>query len=140
MKLRQLVVLAASLERSVHGHLNCAAQILKLGSKGIRGNREGDGVAMGRGNGRVQHNGRLVLARSTEPVGSLVEAIPVQRADEIVVAKSADGHGVLSGVEMGSVITGSKCRGDQGQGCNCELSESIHICEFSRSQYVQILG
>lgn len=122
VKLRQLVVLAAGLERSVNRHLNRAAQILKLGSKGVRLHGEGNGVAMGRGDGRVQHNGRLVLAGSTELIGRLVETVPVQRADKIIVAKRADRHGVLSGVEMRSVVTGSKCRGDQRQGSNRELS------------------
>lgn len=134
VKLRQLIVFAAGLERSINRHLNRAAQVLKLGSKGIRVHREGDGVAMGGGDGRVQHNGRLVLAGGTELVGSLVKAVPVQRADEIIVAKGADGHGMLSGVEMGSVVTGSKCRGDQRQGSNHELSKSSHLCGFNERQ------
>lgn len=140
MKLRKLVVFAAGLERSVDGHLNRAAQILKLGSKGVRVHGEGDGVAMGRGDGRVQHNGRLVLAGGTELVGRLVEAVPIQRSDEIVVTKSADGHGVLSGVEMGSVVTGSKCRGDQRQGSNCELSKPSHLLRILMKDKYSSLG
>jgi hypothetical protein len=128
VKLRQLVVLAAGLERSVDRHLHGAAQVLELGSKGVRVHGEGDGVAWGGGNGRVQHNGRLVLAGGTELVGSLVEAVPVQRALDIVVAKGADGHGVLSGVEMGSVVTGGKYRGNQCQRSSRELNDSSHLC------------
>lgn len=127
VKLSQRVVLAIGLERAVDGHLESAAQVLKLASKGGRFHAEGDGTALGGSDGRVQNDGRLVLAGGTELVGSLVEAEPVQRANKVIVTKSADWDGALSGVEMGSVITGCECRGDQREGNSRELGESSHV-------------
>lgn len=131
VELSQLVVLATSLERAVDRHLESAAEVLKLSSKGVRVHAEGDGAAPGGGDGIVQDNGRLVLAGGTQLVGSLVEPVPVQRANESIVAESADRDGMFSGVEMGSVVAGSECRSRQGEGNGCEPSESSHLYRLS---------
>lgn len=77
VELGQAVRLAIGLERSIDRHLDGGAEVLKLSAKGVGIHAEGDGATRGRGDGRVQVDGRLVLARGAQLVGRLVEAVPV---------------------------------------------------------------
>lgn len=127
VELSQLIRLAIGHERAIDGHLDGSAEVLKLSTMGISIDLECDGASVGSGDGGIQVDGRLVLARGAQLVGRLVEAKPVQRSSESGVAKGADGDGFASGVKMGSVVARRQRRSGERERNGCELGKASHF-------------